>query len=49
MRLYLESYEPDAAKHNVDPQEALKPLIVIADETAKIKALTGRDKPTVIT
>ncbi|MEO0706503.1 MAG: alpha-D-glucose phosphate-specific phosphoglucomutase [Cyanobacteria bacterium J06649_5] len=49
LRLYLESYEPDAAKHNVDPQEALKPLIVIADETAKIKALTGRDKPTVIT
>ena len=49
IRLYLESYEPDASKHNVDPQEALKPLIKIADETAKIEALTGRDKPTVIT
>ncbi len=49
LRLYLESYEPDASKHDVDPQEALKPLITLADETAKIKELTGRDEPTVIT
>ena len=49
LRLYLESYEPNAAKHSVDPQEALRPLIVLADEVAKIKALTGRDQPTVIT
>lgn len=49
LRLYLESYEPNAAKHSVDPQEALRPLIVLADEVAKIKALTGRDEPTVIT
>ncbi|MEM9089142.1 MAG: alpha-D-glucose phosphate-specific phosphoglucomutase [Cyanobacteria bacterium P01_F01_bin.53] len=49
LRLYLESYEPDATKHTVDPQEALKPLIVLADEIAKIKELTGRNKPTVIT
>ena len=49
LRLYLESYEPDAAKHLVDPQEALKPLILLADKTAKIKELTGRDAPTVIT
>ncbi|CAN5636277.1 alpha-D-glucose phosphate-specific phosphoglucomutase [soil metagenome] len=49
LRLYLESYEPDEAKHSLDPQEALKPLIVLADEVAKIQALTGRDQPTVIT
>ena len=49
LRLYLESYEPDAAKHSVDPQEALQPLITLADQVAKIKALTGRDEPTVIT
>jgi phosphoglucomutase len=49
LRLYLESYEPDATKHNVDPQVALQPLIVLADEVAKIKALTGRNEPTVIT
>jgi len=49
IRLYLESYEPDPAKHSVDPQVALQPLIVIADEVSKLQALTGRDKPTVIT
>ncbi len=49
VRLYLESYEPDAAKHNVDPQEALQPLIVIADQVSKLQELTGRDQPTVIT
>ncbi|MGB3297640.1 MAG: alpha-D-glucose phosphate-specific phosphoglucomutase [Phormidesmis sp.] len=49
LRLYLESYEPDASKHKADPQTALKPLIVLADEVAKIKALTGRSEPTVIT
>ena len=49
VRLYLESYEPDASKHNVDPQEALKPLITIADQVSKLQTLTGRDKPTVIT
>ena len=49
LRLYLESYEPDESKHGLDPQEALKPLIKLADETAKIQALTGRSEPTVIT
>ncbi len=49
LRLYIESYEPDTAKHSLDPQAALKPLISLADEVAKIKALTGRDQPTVIT
>ena len=49
VRLYLESYEPDAAKHSVDPQVALKPLIAIADQVSRLKALTGRDQPTVIT
>lgn len=49
LRLYLESYEPNAAKHSVDPQEALQPLITLADEVAKIKQLTGRNEPTVIT
>ncbi|MEL6553279.1 MAG: alpha-D-glucose phosphate-specific phosphoglucomutase [Cyanobacteria bacterium J06621_11] len=49
IRLYLESYEPDPAKHDVDPQEALKPLITLADQVSKLQALTGRDKPTVIT
>ncbi len=49
IRLYLESYEPDSAKHSVDPQVALRPLILLADEVSKLQALTGRDQPTVIT
>ncbi|WOD38866.1 alpha-D-glucose phosphate-specific phosphoglucomutase [Nodosilinea sp. E11] len=49
LRLYVERYEPDPAKHNQDTQEALADLISLADEIAQIKTLTGRDRPTVIT
>ncbi|MGB3509666.1 MAG: alpha-D-glucose phosphate-specific phosphoglucomutase [Microcoleaceae cyanobacterium] len=49
LRLYVESYEPDASKHEQDTQSALSPLISLADEIAQIKNLTGREKPTVIT
>ncbi|MEH2158948.1 alpha-D-glucose phosphate-specific phosphoglucomutase [Nostoc sp.] len=49
LRVYLESYEPDPAKHDLDPQEALASLITIAQEIAQIRELTGREQPTVIT
>ncbi|HEY9633062.1 MAG TPA: alpha-D-glucose phosphate-specific phosphoglucomutase [Coleofasciculaceae cyanobacterium] len=49
LRVYLESYEPNIAKHNLDPQQALGTLITIADELAQIYTLTGMEKPTVIT
>ena len=49
LRLYVESYEPDASKHDRDTQEALKPLIDLAQEIAQIKEYTQRDEPTVIT
>ncbi len=49
LRLYVESYEPDISKQDQDTQEALSPLISLADEIAQIKNLTGREKPTVIT
>ena len=49
LRVYLESYEPDPARHDQDPQVALGPLIRIADELAEIGAGTGRDAPSVIT
>ena len=49
LRVYLESYEPDPTKHNLDPQDALGELITIADEIAQIKTITGRQQPTVIT
>lgn len=49
LRLYLESFEADSSKHDVDPQIALGKLIGIAEEVAQIRENTGRDKPTVIT
>ncbi len=49
LRLYVESYEADATKHNQDPQVALGDLIAIADEVAQIRTLTEMNKPTIIT
>jgi len=49
LRVYIESYEPDATKHDVDPQKALEPLINLAEEIAQIKKFTQREAPTVIT
>ncbi|MEO1400347.1 MAG: alpha-D-glucose phosphate-specific phosphoglucomutase [Cyanobacteria bacterium J06635_1] len=49
LRVYVESYEPDPAKHDQETQAALAPLISLADEVAKIKELTGFEQPTVIT
>jgi phosphoglucomutase len=49
IRLYVERYEPDPARHGLDTQKALADLISAADEIAGIRAHTGRDKPSVIT
>ncbi|MBD9373553.1 alpha-D-glucose phosphate-specific phosphoglucomutase [Rhizobium sp. ARZ01] len=49
LRVYIERFEPDAARHDIETQEALADLIAIADEIAGIKARTGRDAPSVIT
>ncbi len=49
LRVYVESYEPDPAKHHQDPQDALAPLIQIARDLAQIEERTGRAEPTVIT
>ncbi len=49
IRIYLESYEQDNTKHDVDAQDALQEMIKAADEVSQLQALTGRDKPTVIT
>ncbi len=49
LRLYVESYEPDPAKHDQDPQQALATLITLSDEIAQIHHFTGMEKPTVIT
>ncbi len=49
LRLYIESYEPNIAKHHLDPQVALAELIAIAEKIAQIKHYTGMAQPTVIT
>ncbi|HEV2896252.1 MAG TPA: alpha-D-glucose phosphate-specific phosphoglucomutase [Pseudaminobacter sp.] len=49
LRLYVERYEPDPARHDLDTQEALSELIAAADEIAGIRRHTGREKPSVIT
>jgi phosphoglucomutase len=49
LRVYIERYEPDASRHDLDTQAALADLIAVADEIAGIKARTGRDAPSVIT
>jgi len=49
LRIYLESYEPDPAKHGQETQEAMTPLILLASELAQIEARTGRGEPDVVT
>ncbi|MER8810170.1 alpha-D-glucose phosphate-specific phosphoglucomutase [Mesorhizobium australicum] len=49
LRVYIERYEPDKSRHDLDTQEALADLISAADDIAGIKSHTGRNKPSVIT
>lgn len=49
VRLYLEKYEADQARHGLDPQQALAPLAAIAEQLSQLKHRTGRAAPTVIT
>ncbi|EKV30129.1 Phosphoglucomutase [Caenispirillum salinarum AK4] len=49
LRVYIERYEPDPAKHEGDTQEALADLIGLSKEIADIPGKVGRDAPTVIT
>ena len=49
IRVYVERYEPDPSRHDIETQEALSDLIAVADEIAGIRARTGRTAPTVIT
>jgi phosphoglucomutase len=49
LRVYIERYEPDPAKHGVDTQAALADLITLADDLAGIRTRTGRSAPSVIT
>jgi phosphoglucomutase len=49
LRIYLEAFEPDTSKHDLDAQEALAEMINIALEISELTIRTGRNTPTVIT
>ncbi|QFR32737.1 alpha-D-glucose phosphate-specific phosphoglucomutase [Ancylobacter sp. TS-1] len=49
LRVYLERFEPDAARHDLDTQDALSDLVEIARTLPDIEGRTGRSAPTVIT
>ncbi len=49
LRIYLERFEADPARHDIPTQDTLAPLIAIADLVAGIRARTGMQSPTVIT
>jgi len=49
LRVYLERYETDPAHHHLPTQQALYPLILIAEQVAGIADWTGRAHPTVTT
>ncbi len=49
LRVYLESFEADPAQQQRETQQALAPLIELAESLAQIRTRTGRDRPDVIT
>jgi phosphoglucomutase len=49
IRLYLEKYEADTSRHDIDPQQALAGLAAIAAQLSDLKARTGREHPTIVT
>ncbi|MCM8595054.1 alpha-D-glucose phosphate-specific phosphoglucomutase [Accumulibacter sp.] len=49
LRVYLERFVADPGRHAVPTQEALAPLIGLADAVAGIGSITGRLRPDVIT
>ncbi len=49
LRVYIERFEPDAARQGIETQQALAELVAVADTVAGIRERTGRDAPSVIT
>jgi phosphoglucomutase len=49
LRVYLERFEPDVARHGIDTQVALAGLVAAADAIAGIRRRTGLEAPTVVT
>ncbi|GGA88711.1 alpha-D-glucose phosphate-specific phosphoglucomutase [Brucella endophytica] len=49
LRVYIERYEPDPARQNIETQQALADLIKAAENIANMREWTGRNAPSVIT
>jgi phosphoglucomutase len=49
LRVYIERYEADPGRHDVETQAALADLIALSRGIAEIEDRTGRSAPTVIT
>jgi phosphoglucomutase len=49
IRVYLERYEADPSRHNLETQQALSGLVAIADAVSELRQRTGREQPSVIT
>lgn len=49
LRVYIERYEPDAARHDLATEDALGDLVSLSRSLAQIAHYTGRDTPSVIT
>ncbi|HZT86625.1 MAG TPA: alpha-D-glucose phosphate-specific phosphoglucomutase [Stellaceae bacterium] len=48
LRVYLERYEPDAARHGLPAEAALASLVPVAREIADITSITGRTEPSLV-
>jgi phosphoglucomutase len=48
LRVYLERFEPDPARHGFDPATMLAPLAAAAAALADIPGITGRLQPDVV-
>ena len=49
LRVYIERFEPDPARQQMDTSAALADLIALSNDIAGIKRFTGRVAPSVIT
>ncbi|TYR29996.1 alpha-D-glucose phosphate-specific phosphoglucomutase [Mesorhizobium microcysteis] len=49
LRVYIERFEPEPSRHDMETQAALADLIAAADRIAGIRKHTGRPSPSVIT
>ena len=49
LRIYLERHEPNPARHDLPAQEALAPLVALAEQVARVRHYTGMNAPSVMT